>query len=81
MFTKQFLPQWCQFFLFSEKYRDLIDAADTISTMATIVGDITGVTDNILKTEQINNNTALDRLVGRVLNIFKLMTFILFLFI
>lgn len=68
-------------FLFSEKYRDLIDAADTISTMATIVGDITSVTDNILKTEQINSNTALDRLIGLALNIFKLMTFILFLFI
>lgn len=68
-------------FLFSEKYRDLIDAADTISTMATIVGDITNVTDNILKTEQINSNTELDRLVSRVLNILKLMTYILFFFI
>lgn len=80
MFIKQLLPNGVDF-LFSEKYRDLIDAADTISTMATIVGDINSVTDNILRTEQINSSTALDRLVGRVLNIFKLITLILFLFI
>lgn len=48
------------FFLISEKYRDLIDAADTISTMATIVSDITNVTEHILKTTQINQNATLD---------------------
>lgn len=47
--------------MFSEKYRDLIDAADTISTMAMIVSDITKVTENILKTNQMNCNSVLDR--------------------
>lgn len=46
--------------MFSEKYRDLIDAADTISTMTMIVSDITNVTENILKTNQINDNAVLD---------------------
>lgn len=48
-------------FLFSEKYRDLIDAADTIGTMAMIVGDIANVTEDILKTNQINHEATLDR--------------------
>ncbi|XP_022171790.1 conserved oligomeric Golgi complex subunit 1 [Myzus persicae] len=46
--------------LVSEKYRDLIDAADTISSMAIIVSDITNVTEHILKTNQTNSNTTLD---------------------
>lgn len=48
-------------FLFSEKYRDLIDAADTIGTMAMIVSDIANVTEEILKTNQINQEATLDR--------------------
>lgn len=47
--------------MYSEKYRDLIDAADTISTMAMIVNDITNGTEDILKTNQINHNQTLDR--------------------
>jgi len=47
--------------MFSEKYRDLIDAADTISSMAIIVSEITNVTEHILKTNQTNPNTTLDR--------------------
>lgn len=46
--------------LVSEKYRDLIDAADTISTMAMIVNNITNVTESILKSNQININAILD---------------------
>lgn len=48
-------------FLFSEKYRDLIDAADTISTMAMIVSDIANVTEDILRTNQIYYKSTLDR--------------------
>uniref|UniRef100_A0A2S2PYU2 Conserved oligomeric Golgi complex subunit 1 n=1 Tax=Sipha flava TaxID=143950 RepID=A0A2S2PYU2_9HEMI len=46
--------------LVSEKYRDLIDAADTISSMAMIISDISNVTENIIKTNQINHNITLN---------------------
>ncbi|VVC36063.1 Hypothetical protein CINCED_3A013520 [Cinara cedri] len=46
--------------LVSEKYRDLIDAADTISTMAMIVSDIANVTEDILKTNHTNHIATLD---------------------
>lgn len=46
--------------LVSEKYRDLIDAADTISSMAIIVNDITNVTENILKPNLTNPSSTLD---------------------
>ncbi|XP_050523632.1 conserved oligomeric Golgi complex subunit 1 isoform X2 [Daktulosphaira vitifoliae] len=41
--------------LVSEKYRDLIDAADTISKMSTIVCDIGCIVDDIMKTKKINH--------------------------
>lgn len=46
---------------FSEKYRDLIDAADTISSMAMIIKEISDVTESILKTNHLNSNVASDR--------------------